>query len=120
MLNIVETLPELASPSLSSLLSMSSSSSSSSSSILWSSLILILSNNPEPAQYSPSYPLSQYPQYSQYSPLPPPSSQLSSTLSLPCILSTSWQVDRHDRHNQTYQEMKLWDEREMNIHNHKN
>ncbi|UZO01594.1 uncharacterized protein OCT59_020106 [Rhizophagus irregularis] len=65
MLNIVETLPELASPSLSSLSSSSSSSSSSSpspSSILWSSLIL--GNNPEPAQYSPSYPLSQYPQYS--------------------------------------------------------
>ncbi|CAB4440063.1 unnamed protein product [Rhizophagus irregularis] len=117
--DIVETLPELASPSLSSLSSSSSSSSSSPSSpsspsILWSSSIL--SNNPEPAQYSPSYPLYQYPQYSQYSPLLPPSSQLLSTLSLPCILSTSWQVDRNDRHRsyQTYQEMKPWDEREMN------
>ncbi|CAB4381394.1 unnamed protein product [Rhizophagus irregularis] len=115
--DIVETLPELASPSLSSLSSSSSSSSSPSSpsspSILWSSSIL--SNNPEPAQYSPSYPLYQYPQYSQYSPLLPPSSQLLSTLSLPCILSTSWQVDRNDRHRsyQTYQEMKPWDEREM-------
>ncbi|CAB4495453.1 unnamed protein product [Rhizophagus irregularis] len=117
--DIVETLPELASPSLSSLSSSSSSSlsspsSPSSPSILWSSSIL--SNNPEPAQYSPSYPLYQYPQYSQYSPLLPPSSQLLSTLSLPCILSTSWQVDRNDRHRsyQTYQEMKPWDEREMN------
>jgi hypothetical protein len=118
-INEVVEIPELASPSS---LSSSSSSSLSSSSL---SSISISSNNPYnyyntvdiPAQYShsPSYPLSQYPHYSQNSSLPPPS-QLLSTLSLPCIYSTNWQVDRRNRHKsyQTYQEIKPWDEREMN------